>query len=81
MYPFAAVTVVTGVAARTGAVTPPIAATDITVTGTTGVAVTELEATLSPAVLTAFNVMVYEIPLVNPGITTGVVVSLGLNAV
>ena len=40
-----------------------------------GVTETEDEATESPAELTAFNVIVYAVPLVRPGIVIGLVAS------
>ena len=46
-----------------------------------GVTCTEVEATLAPMAFTAFKVMVYEVPLVRLGITTGDKASAGFNAV
>ncbi len=46
-----------------------------------GVTETEDEATESPAELTAFNVIVYAVPLVRPGIVIGLVASIGDRAV
>jgi hypothetical protein len=77
VYPFAAVTAVTGVAPTTGRVTPPIAATEI---GVFGVAETEAEIAPVPRVLIARNRIEYVVPFVNPGIVTGEVASAGESA-
>ena len=46
-----------------------------------GVTSTEVDATLSPIEFFAFKVMVYEVPLVRLGITTGDKASAGFNSV
>ena len=66
-----------GVGKGVGALDPP----PLETIGMAGVDVTELDAELSPLVLTAFRVIEYDVPFVSPVMTTGDEVTVGEKAV